>query len=48
LNIADEVLIFDNSEGAYELIAEKTLESEVFVENSLKFEMLKNYYNEGI
>jgi predicted ABC-type ATPase len=47
LSIVDEVMIFDNSAGKPELIAEKTLESEVNILNEIKFNKLKNYYNEN-
>ncbi len=43
--IVDEVLIFDNSEGKHELIAEKTLKSEIDVLNQNKFNKLKSYHN---
>lgn len=48
LPIVDEVMIFDNSEGKHELIAEKTLDSKIDVLNQIKFGKLKNYYHEGI
>jgi hypothetical protein len=35
--VVDEVLIYDNSGGKPELIAEKTLESEITILNELKF-----------
>lgn len=44
LPIVDELLIFDNSEGKHDLIAQKTLKSEIDVLNKLKFDKLKNYY----
>jgi predicted ABC-type ATPase len=47
LPIADEVMIFDNSEGKYDLIAEKTIESEIEVLNKVKFNQLKSYYDES-
>ncbi len=47
LSIVDEVMIFDNSAGKPELIAEKTLESEVRIINEIKFNKLKNYYHEN-
>ena len=47
LPIADEVMIFDNSEGKYDLIAEKTIESEIEVLNKFKFNQLKSYYDES-
>jgi predicted ABC-type ATPase len=48
LSIVDEVMIFDNSGGKPELIAEKTLESEITIRNKIKFEKLKKQYNENI
>jgi len=47
LPIADEVMIFDNSEGKHDLIAEKIFDSEIDVLNGTKFNQLKNYYNEN-
>lgn len=46
LPIVDEAMIFDNSEGKHDLIAEKTLDAEIDVLNKIKFEKLKNYYDE--
>jgi predicted ABC-type ATPase len=46
LPIVDEAMIFDNSEGKHDLIAEKILNSEIDVLNKIKFEKLKNYYDE--
>jgi predicted ABC-type ATPase len=48
LSIVDEVMIFDNSGGKPELIAEKTLESEITIRNKIKFEKLKKQYNENV
>lgn len=48
LPIVDEVMIFDNSEGKHDLMAEKTLDSEIDVLNQIKFDKLKTYYNETI
>ena len=45
LPIADEVMIFDNSEGKHDLIAKKTLETELYVFSETKFNKLKKYYN---
>jgi len=45
LPIADEVLIFDNSEGRHELIAKKNTQSEVSIINNIKFNFLKKYYD---
>ena len=39
-------MIFDNSGGKPELIAEKTLETEINIINEMKFDKLKKYYNE--
>jgi predicted ABC-type ATPase len=47
LSVVDEVMIFDNSAGKPELIAEKTLESEVKILNEIKFNKLKSYYHEN-
>lgn len=47
LPIADEIIIFDNSEGKHDLIAEKTIESEIEVLNEVKFNQLKSYYDES-
>ena len=47
LSIADEVMIFDNSAGKPELIAEKILNSEVTILNEIKFDTLKKQYNEN-
>ena len=38
-------MIFDNSEGKHDLIAEKTFESEVNILNRIKFNKLKDYYH---
>jgi predicted ABC-type ATPase len=48
LEIADEVLIFDNSFGAPELIAEKSLETEIKILSENKFFNLKKYWNERV
>ncbi len=45
LPIVDQVLIFDNSEGKHELIAEKNFGEEIGVYNQEKFNELKNYYD---
>ncbi|WP_310558910.1 zeta toxin family protein [Flavobacterium sp.] len=45
LPIADEVMIFDNSEGKHDLIAKKTLETEIDIFSETKFNKLKNYYH---
>lgn len=41
LPIVDEVMIFDNSGGKPELIAEKTLDSDIAIINEVKFDKLK-------
>lgn len=48
LSVVDEVLIYDNSGGKPELIAEKTLESEITILNETKFNKLKNQYHENL
>jgi len=47
LPIADEIMIFDNSEGRHDLIAEKTFDSEINVLNEIRFNQLKSQYNEN-
>lgn len=44
LNIVDQTLIFDNSEGKHNLIAEKNFGEETIVHNQLKYNQLKNYH----
>lgn len=46
-SIVDEVMIFDNSGGKPELIAEKTLETEITILNEIKFDKLKKQHNEN-
>lgn len=48
LPIADEVMIFDNSFGKPELLAEKMLESDIDIINEIKYDKLKGIYNENI
>ena len=48
LDITDEVLIFDNSFGIPELIAEKSLDSGIKILSETKFSNLKKYWNERI
>ncbi len=43
--ILDQILIFDNSEGKHELIAEKNLDEKIAIQNQEKFNELKNYYD---
>jgi predicted ABC-type ATPase len=45
LPIVDQVLIFDNSEGKHNLIAEKSISDELNIINSEKFNELKSYYD---
>ena len=45
LPIADVVLIYDNSDGKHELIAEKSVSSSVIIINKQKFNSLLNYYD---
>ncbi|AWI26879.1 zeta toxin family protein [Flavobacterium pallidum] len=44
ISIVDEVLIFDNSEGKHDLIAEKIFDAEINILNEKKFDKLKSYY----
>lgn len=43
--IVDGALIFDNSEGKYELVAEKMIDGNINIINEEKFKSLKNYYD---
>jgi len=45
LPIADEVLIFDNSEGKHELIAEKSDNSDIIIIDEQKYNNLLKYYD---
>lgn len=45
LDIVDECLIFDNSEGNHLLIAEKHIRELIFIHNTDKFNALKQYYD---
>ena len=45
LPIVDGALIFDNSEGKYELLAEKTIDGNLNIIKQIKFETLKYYYD---
>jgi hypothetical protein len=40
-------MIFDNSEGKHDLIAKKTLETEIDIFSEIKFENLKNNWHEN-
>ena len=44
--LVDDVMIFDNSEGNYELVAEKGLYYEIEVVNFEKYNLIKSLYNE--
>lgn len=44
-HIVDELIIFDNSGGKPELIAEKIKKSNINILNKIKFDKLKNQYN---
>ena len=46
--LADEVMIFDNSKMIPELIAEKTINSDISVLSHPKFNQLQNQYYENI
>jgi len=45
LPIVDGALIFDNSEGKHELLADKKADGTLYVINPLKFENLKKYHD---
>jgi predicted ABC-type ATPase len=45
LPIVDGALLFDNSEGRHELLAHKTIDEKLSVISPLKFNDLKNYYD---
>ena len=45
LPIIDGALIFDNSEGKHELLAEKKVDGIIHVMNENKFNLLKGYYD---
>ena len=46
LPIVDDILIYDNSEGRHELIAKKINQSELSILNEVKFNLLKQYYDD--
>jgi predicted ABC-type ATPase len=48
LTIVNEVLIYDNSEGKPELIAEKTLDTEITILNEFKYNKLRKQYYENL
>jgi predicted ABC-type ATPase len=45
LPIVDGALIFDNSEGEYELLAQKTIDGNLSIKIQSKFDSLKYYYD---
>jgi predicted ABC-type ATPase len=45
LPLVDGALIFDNSDGQHELIADKQLNGPLNVLNDMKFQLLKNYHD---
>ena len=45
LPIVDGALIFDNSEGNHELLADKQIDGLLNIVNQMKFNLLKNYYD---
>jgi len=45
LDIANQVFIFDNSEGKHDLIAEKYLDEEIVIYNQEKYNELKSYHD---
>jgi predicted ABC-type ATPase len=45
LPIVDGALVFDNSEGKHELLAHKTIDGQLNIVDTLKFEKLKVYDN---
>jgi predicted ABC-type ATPase len=45
LPIIDGALIFDNSNGRHELLAQKTIDNHLTILNELKFNELKKYYD---
>lgn len=45
LPIVDGALIFDNSEGQHEFLAEKHIDGLLNIANQKKFNLLKNYYD---
>lgn len=46
LEIVDQALIFDNSEGNHVLIAEKSLSENIVIFEQEKFNLLLNYYEQ--
>ncbi len=46
LDVVDEALLFDNSEGIHHLMATKKINQEIKVEDALTFNLLKKVYHE--
>ena len=44
-SLVDDVMIFDNSEGKYDLIAKKTIDTDLDIFSQTKFNKLNNYYH---
>ena len=44
-DIVDGALIFDNSEGKHELLADKQIDGLLNIVNQEKFNLLKEYYD---
>lgn len=47
LHLVDECMIFDNSDGMPELLAEKNKEAELDIINNIKFEVIKSIYEKA-
>lgn len=45
LPLVDGALIFDNSNGKYEFLAEKTVDGKLHLVDKLKFQILRDYYD---
>jgi hypothetical protein len=45
LPVVDGALIFDNSAGKHELLADKRTDGSMNIVNQEKFNLLKNYYD---
>jgi predicted ABC-type ATPase len=45
LPIIDGAMIFDNSNGKPELLAQKTIDGQLTISNEVKFNALKNYHD---
>jgi predicted ABC-type ATPase len=48
LELGDEIMIFDNSENKYELLAEKVFNNDLLIKNTTKFNQLYSYYEKTI